>query len=558
MILIVFVIFVYFNVTNRLNEFSNLLYNYIIPICYPIIILFILLFVIIYTTDYNTAINKHILLDRNAVYKYDLMKLNNVITPYIYMYNNYTDAGGNRKNYLYNYIVFNVLISYFTNYINVFNNAYKGSPATHKYLDKLDDNFRNDTYFSNYNKQFSMINDNDLINEGKFKEYYSKVFELIFEKGLSTNMSKEDIKSGYVEAILENIFAGDTDSSIGSQVQLLDSSSGLKISDISDATINNLILTPASGNSLTAVFTTFQNYDTNTNIKNIMINIYRLFKLFQEFNDKIGDYNNKTSTLRNNLLQHMQFYIQDDDKDNNCIPYRFILKKPFILPSGQISGFGTLSVEDYNTYHQEYGAKLKRTINIFILHILSLYQDYKTLIAPTAPTAPTAPPISDIDYVNHFNNSVVPTFNVMLDTQTSIEKKYNNNKLMYLYYALNKFEVVMKTNENYLKYLITNNAYKLTDEKYDVKLVDTKQDGVDFLTIIDSETQNKEKVNYANGKQMETIFNTYTNTFLNYKDKHKKISDNACKTSSDIWQTYIIDMFLIYIVYKLTTVDLGT
>lgn len=505
----------------------------------PMIILFILLTFVVITTDYNTAINKCILLDRNALYKYDLNKLNNVVTPYIKMYDNYTNSANmQNKDYLYNYIVFNVLISYFTNYLNVFDASLMkaeiviGTPynTTHHYFSDLDAKFKDRRYFYNTSAKFGAIDNNDRINEEMFKEYYKKIFDIVLEKDIALQTTRDDVDRRYVNKILQNIFKGDSDANTKLSGELANFDA-FKISD-DTATKDNIILTkdkiaptniPRTNNFI-------------TNFGKIKFNIYKLFQIFEKFNENIEEYNNQNqtnvdNTKRKDLLSHLQFFFEDNDKNSDCIPYKFLLVKTF-TPSD-------ISDADFSSYEARYGNQIKRTINTFILHILSLYKDYNAMLLQKV----------DADYVNTFNQQIITTFKALKDTQTKVELLNDNTKLIYMYYTLNNFAVPMKSTDNYLKNLIQNNAYKITGAKYELSLIDNKTN--DIFKNYD----NVASIMHGNGEEMRRTFDTYDNIFLHYTDKLATIDSKANHTASDIIFIYIFKMIMIFIVYKIVNIE---
>ena len=103
-----------FDYNSNIEYGKNIFFNIIIPL----LILFIIFFVIIATMEYNTFINKDILININKKYKQDLNNLNNSILPVLYFKDKQVKSDINSIKY--SYIIYNVITSYLSNTINIF------------------------------------------------------------------------------------------------------------------------------------------------------------------------------------------------------------------------------------------------------------------------------------------------------------------------------------------------------------------------------------------------------------------------------------------------------
>jgi hypothetical protein len=95
-------------------ETLQFLYQNLVPlITFCILIIYILIFI-----SFNTSFNKYVVYKcLDSSYKRSLNKLNNIVTPYIRLYDNKKKTGN--KNYLHHYIIANVFYSLLRGYIKL-------------------------------------------------------------------------------------------------------------------------------------------------------------------------------------------------------------------------------------------------------------------------------------------------------------------------------------------------------------------------------------------------------------------------------------------------------
>ena len=156
-VIIVLLIYKFLNNDNYIDIYISFFSSNIIV---PLFLIFAVIFVIIATMQYNTFINKDLLLNLNGFYKYDLNKLNNSVVPALYIADK-TKISDNDKTG--RYIVYNVMISYFINSINILDNSIYTDNNNLFIQDKYNDNNTLNTFYEN--------NDNDINDEYKFKIY---------------------------------------------------------------------------------------------------------------------------------------------------------------------------------------------------------------------------------------------------------------------------------------------------------------------------------------------------------------------------------------------------
>lgn len=145
----------------------------IIDISTPIIYIFFLIIFILIFAIFNTKFNKYVLYGlTSSCYKKDLNDLNNIITPYISMHNNYINVS---NDLLLNYIILNVLTSYF-----------KGYTFGENLLEE--DNFKKFSDFTRITGNIQFDNEYEFkINDiDDFKSYYEMIYK-----------NKEDIYKYY-------------------------------------------------------------------------------------------------------------------------------------------------------------------------------------------------------------------------------------------------------------------------------------------------------------------------------------------------------------------------
>lgn len=157
---------------------------------YPYIYLFILFLFICNNAELNTSINYNILFEKNLIYKNDLLDLNKKTDPFIKIWEN---KKGNERNYLNNYIIFNVLQSYLYNYINIFTN--ESNFIENREESSKITSIKGLIKYAKETTTFEELKDIQLKNEEEFKTYYNKIFSVIDGKD-----------KAFYEKFVQNIF----------------------------------------------------------------------------------------------------------------------------------------------------------------------------------------------------------------------------------------------------------------------------------------------------------------------------------------------------------------
>ncbi len=282
-ILILVLIFIFIAVLLIRFNYPIELYNILLPlITFAILIIFILIFIC-----FNTWFNKYVVYKcLDCSYKRSLNKLNNIVTPYIRLYDNKIIKGN--KNYTHHYIISNVFYSILCGYIKLNNDTVDGSNKTSPINESEDNKKYYDITKINSNRlKFASMNSNILNNDNEFREYYKAKFKDVYKKDYT------DTQASSLYNIIPHIFS-------------------TSVSAFTDeASINNY-------------FTDIINKD---NIKNIFKIIKKCLDLFEEnkFNNNLIYYNNrenKNKDVNIDIYNKFKFYKNND----KIIPYKFILK----------------------------------------------------------------------------------------------------------------------------------------------------------------------------------------------------------------------------------------
>jgi hypothetical protein len=416
----------------------------------PLVFLFFLVFAIVMFTSFNTAFNKYALYGVcKSSYARALNGLNNVVVPFIAMHEKDAGTGNNNlTDYRYNYIVLNVIISYFLNYVNLITNDenYSTSEKKKATSEKLK-KFHDKNYINDRQIKFNLINTNDITDLAKFEAYYKELFKEIleYENGnIPDNLNPTDIQTRYVD-LLNKIFFNQSSSS--SSLVYDDVLVQNDVKDITDITKKTNI---------------------DTLITRIRTAVYYYINKLENFNNKIGNYNDIAGQDRNGFLNDFLFYINDD---NTIDPYKFIMIK------GQISSDSTFKNKYDNIYNNESADNGKNNvdsiINVFLTHIRSLYKDiYDTTSGYKAKQTNEAK-------VTVFNTQIKTSLKMLSNTQgtdtISIPKTRENtdDKLEYLFQAFKKLKIKVDSKANYLVNVIETISNELNNTDAEIKLYDT-------------------------------------------------------------------------------------
>jgi hypothetical protein len=409
----------------------------------PLVFLFFLVFAIVMFTSFNTAFNKYALYGVcKSSYARALNGLNNVVVPFIAMHEKDAGTGNNNlTDYRYNYIVLNVIISYFLNYVNLITNDenYSTSEKKKATSEKLK-KFHDKNYINDRQIKFNLINTNDITDLAKFEAYYKELFKEIleYENGnIPDNLNPTDIQTRYVDLL----------NKILSSPEVSDKT--LVQNDVKDSTKKT------------------NNQDLVNKIRNA---VYYYINKLENFNNKIGNYNDIAGQDRNGFLNDFLFYINDD---NTIDPYKFIMIK------GGIVSFtdDTLMKKYDNIYNNESADNGKNNvdsiINVFLTHIRSLYKDiYDTTSGYNVKQTNEAK-------VTVFNTQIKTSLKMLSNTQgtdtKSIPKTRENtdDNLEYLFQAFKKLKIKVDSKANYLVNVIETISNELNNTDAEIKLYDT-------------------------------------------------------------------------------------
>jgi hypothetical protein len=540
---------------------------------YPLIFLFLLLLFLSNETTLNTSFNKNLLLDINAVYKYDLNKLNNVVTPYISMFNSYTSLN-KQTNYLYNYIIINVLMSYLLNYINIFDNT--PNTLTREYMSYI---YKDLQYFEDTKKLFSRIELNDINNKDLLKTYYIDLFTKLFmlKDGKIPSLLVGEIDEIYIKNRLSKIISPllqlDTKPIENESTKyMVISEEKFREGDVTERDtykyFNKLNLeeihSSASMDIKVKVSSTFKNSKqetkniffkyiegNNLDIKfiedtadkkyasdltellktqmrnNIKYNMYKLFEILNmdTFNMNLEKVNMKDDENRKLIFNHLSFLVDADYEiyDNKAIPYKFILHTPFKKED--------ISLDKYILYDKIYNTKIENIINIFIEHIFSISKDLLVYLH----SSQTGEKKSKIFY-----EQITQSIYLLMDTQN--QKELYKSDLYYLYYSILKnFAEPIDSNDNYLQNIIENNYYVENEKNMDVVSMKTTEFNIN------------EKDNLHHSRSFyDTEDTNESNQHLEYNTALNDIECKAYNTlHKDMTFRYILNLIIIYVVYSL-------
>ena len=267
-------------------EFTEL-FGKVYSILYPLFLFAILITYILLFIRFNTMFNSSVVYKcLDCGYKRHLNKLNNVVVPYIRMYDNKILKGN--KNYLQHYIITNVFYSILSGNIKLHNLA--GTTATTKTI--INEPQENENYYDiprikSVRLKLTTMNNSILSNDNEFREYYKAKFENLYKDGYDKTHTES------IYEVFRHLFGGDN-TIIKSEIEI-------------------------------------DNYFKGILDKNNILKIYLIIKkcviLFNEetFNNNLIYYNNhenKQKGVNIDAYNKFKFYKYGD----KVIPYKFILK----------------------------------------------------------------------------------------------------------------------------------------------------------------------------------------------------------------------------------------
>lgn len=492
--------------------------DYVLPLTTPLIALTTLVFFIVGFTTFNTGFNKYVLYGvHGSCYKQALNQMNNVLVPYIAMHENYTGTGiSTQRNYLYHYIVLNVLVSYLKNYITLTNiGAQNIDIAGYKSTEDM----------KTLKIKFNKIEANDISDLQKFEEYYKGLMRKVLKYELDnipTNLKIEDINSTYIDGILKKIFTS------------------------------------------TTPFFSYQSTSVSTYKTNIKDAVYYYIYLLnmKNFNTKIEQYNKDPTSLTDIL----HFYIE---KDLTSHPYKFLLKPPTPTTSGvtpekdNVNKFKKGDKPYYDTSNTDNVLKVldatmvDSIIELFLEHINSLFSDVKN-----ATNGYEVSTKSENDKLSIFRGNIYTSLTMLSSTKgnkednditflgvtTKREGVFYDNKdlvLKYLYHEMVKtMKVSLETNNNYLTNAIENMYYQLNKENATVKLYDVDVVADKKSLQFDKNTDN---ANLQSAKYLKAWNKEHDNQKM---DPVNNILHNANSYASvNFFFAYAVNIVILFIMY---------
>ena len=471
----------------------------------PIVFLFFLVFAIVVFTTFNTAFNKYVLYGVcKSSYTRALNGLNNAVVPFIAMHEK--DSGGvnnNLTDYRYNYIVLSVIISYFTNHVNLITNTDKEDTKynlDNTKIGKTLNKFKDETYITNNYIKLKPISDSDTTDLGKFEAYYKEIFKYILHhENIPSNLSVDDIQSLYID-LLNKIFFNQV-------------ATGSLIYD-------QIFIEGKIKGSTT--------YKTNksTLVDKIRNAVYYYIDKLETFNDNVSKYNDAAHSDRTTFMQDFLFYVNDD---NTIDPYKFIMIK------GGIASNSTLNKK----YATDYKDKVDKVINAFLTHIRSLYKDVYDVNGYSAK-------LEEADKSSVFNSQIKTSLTMLSDTKgtesKTITREKTDDNLEYLFKLLKDFKIKVNANTNYLVNVIETISNQLNNTDAKVKLYD----------VTTNTTPNTLEIK-ASLKKLSEISKELPNKFA--KDQEINAIDILHSANKTVQETftlaYATNIFVLGIVYLL-------
>jgi hypothetical protein len=482
------------------TETLQFLYENLLPlITFSILIIYIISFI-----SFNTTFNKYVVYKcLDCSYKRSLNKLNNIVTPYIRLYDNKKKTGN--KNYLHQYIIANVFYSLLNGHIKLTSSAdtvYEPDVNIYSSTTKIKSN----------NYKFANMNNNNLNSDNVFREYYKGIFKNIY-------IDYDDKNAQELYANIGNILNMSTEI--------------IKTKEKLAAYLKDRIYKDAT---------------TDSNLENIYNIIQRCFELFDEnqINNNLLNYNNPKSK-KDGIIVYNDFYFYNKNKSDKIIPYQFILKLDSLEKVKGFTKFNknkfkkesamTMNVllnfddDPYTSIDPtKNNENLQKIIAKFLLILCHInYNKYSYSLATTT-TSPTKQEIyerktkylyklfSDTSYNDIYE--IDDTFDFS-DPET-ISKEYKELTYIYNYLETKYVYVSSNNNNNYLMNIIKSINKKINDD---------------------------DKIFNDDSKDAQYIFSNYISKSNNFdnEDEILNIANNISTTSFGI--TYITNMILLLAYY---------
>jgi hypothetical protein len=547
----------------------------------PIILLFLLIFFIINNVYLNTVFNKDVLFNMSTVYKYDLNKLNNTVTPYISIYNNLItpedeDESEKEYNYVYNMLIFNVMVSYLRNHINMFTNS-----VNTEAIKSSKDFYINKSDVNNLNLEFDKINVLDINKIQTFESYYTDVMNHLFSLYLNADgtslremtiedqnkfisqfkqlfndmpptdnnlvtheigskfylipeecFSDEYLKKHSYSSLeyekninmnyMSYVFAPDNITITGYKIQCI----GINKKPYYYKIVNNKIEDIQTTNNGDSYTDDLKDFFMHFIANNMIYNIYKLFEIFNvdTFNNKIELYNKivkgDDQSERNKLLDDIIFVHPEKDSSTGYIkPYKFALQKAYTKKD--------ISYASLKNFEKKHCEELISILKAYSENLLSLYLNILIYEQKTLPE----------EKKKFLYEQIQPYFKAFIDRQTKERIQYS---IYYMYCLLTSdFKIFVEGKDNYLQNVIENNFYKINNQLMQVVSLNTN-------TFLPNDVDNIHKTNeMINNNIMDDSTSISKTLIETYDNKAHKVINES------FFATYIINFALLFIVYSL-------
>jgi hypothetical protein len=297
-----------YSLFNEIDDDNKNVFKRIWDILFPLIALVVFLTFIIVFIRFNTNFNKDVVYKcLDCSYKRALNKLNNIVNPYIRMYDTKITTGN--KNYLHHYIISNVFYSLLSGNINLnlkdedaINTAFDGK--NYKGIDEIKTN----------RLKLTEMNDSILNNDNQFREYYKSRYGDLYNTSTTAEIDK-----------LYNVFLNIFGAYSGTPVTVLEIEDYFK--------------------------TTVLKKETILKIFSIIKRCFVLFNV-ERFNNNLVYYNNRDKgrsddgkKITIDSFKNFKFY-KDGDK---LIPHKFILVLTKKADYDDFVGDDTTTTAKFNT-----------------------------------------------------------------------------------------------------------------------------------------------------------------------------------------------------------------
>lgn len=297
-----------YSLFNEIDDDNKNVFKRIWDILFPLFALVVFLTYIIVFIRFNTNFNKDVVYKcLDCSYKRALNKLNNIVNPYIRMYDTKITTGN--KNYLHHYIISNVFYSLLSGNINLnlkdedaINTAFDGK--NYKGIDEIKTN----------RLKLTEMNDSILNNDNQFREYYKSRYGDLYNTSTTAEIDK-----------LYNVFLNIFGAYSGTPVTVLEIEDYFK--------------------------TTVLKKETILKIFSIIKRCFVLFNV-ERFNNNLVYYNNRDKgrsddgkKITIDSFKNFKFY-KDGDK---LIPHKFILVLTKKADYDDFVGDDTTTTAKFNT-----------------------------------------------------------------------------------------------------------------------------------------------------------------------------------------------------------------